>query len=100
MVSPIEMPIVLSQLPNIQKIQNAEQSGPEMAQAALTQEVIKRQERENKQVPKVIKHETDTEKQFKENESGRQEFYEQSSKKKIKKKENRQQSDGLVDIQV
>ncbi len=100
MVSPIEMPIVLSQLPNVQKIQNAEQSGPEMAQAALAQEVIKRQELENKQVPKVIKHEMDTETQFQEGKGGGQEFYEQSGKKKTKKDENRQQSNGLVDIQV
>ena len=100
MVSPIELPIVLSQLPNIQKIQNAEQSGPEMAQAALAQEVIKKQELGNKQVPKVIKHEMDTETQFKENEGGKQEFYKQSGKKKIKKDENRQPNYGLVDIQV
>ncbi len=99
MVSPIELPTILSQLPNVQKVQNASQSGPEMAQAALARDVIERQEKENAQVPKVSQNELDPDRQDEE-QADEQNFHQSGTGKKKKKEKSQTEGDRLLDIRI
>lgn len=99
MVSPIELPIILSQLPNVQKVQNAGQSGPEMAQAALARDVVERQEKENTQVVKVSKNELAPEQQDKEK-TNDHDFHQSKSRKKKKEEELQAEKNRLLDIHI
>jgi hypothetical protein len=52
-VSPLQLPILLTQLPQLQKVQHAQQSHPEAFQAQAAREVVEEQKRSQNQVPKA-----------------------------------------------
>jgi hypothetical protein len=52
-VNPIQLPVLLTQLPQVQKVQHAQQSHPEAYQAQAAREVVEEQKRSQNQVPKA-----------------------------------------------
>jgi hypothetical protein len=57
MVNPIQLPVLLTQLPQLQKVQTALQSQPEAFQALAAKEVVEEQKKAQHQVPKSEKTE-------------------------------------------
>lgn len=52
--TPIDLPVLISALPNIQKVANAEQMKPEMARDLFSPYIMRQQQRENREgVPTV-----------------------------------------------
>jgi hypothetical protein len=53
MVSPLQLPVLLTQLPQLQKVQHAIQSHPDAYQAQAAKEVAEEQKKSQNQVPKT-----------------------------------------------
>ncbi|MFP4071048.1 MAG: hypothetical protein ACLFTB_03265 [Desulfovibrionales bacterium] len=82
MVKPIELPVLLSQLPQIQKLQHAIQSRPEYAQTLAAQQTLEKQKESHHQVPKT----EETEAKLSISPDGRQEQEQHFSRKKKRDK--------------
>ncbi|WP_456324422.1 hypothetical protein [Desulfonauticus submarinus] len=57
MVTPIDLPVLFSQIPQLQKLQHSSQAYPEGAQNVLADVVIQKQKEDNKRILKPEKTE-------------------------------------------
>lgn len=104
MVTPIDLPVLFSQLPHLQQLQHQAQQGPQGSQNLLAEVVVKKQEDAKKKIFKTDKTQAQNKiSPDKEQEkSDEQSFNSSASKKKSKQKEELALKDKgkLIDIQV
>ena len=90
MVNPIDLPVLFSQTPQIQKLQNAGQAFPEAQQSFIGDLVIQKQEKEKDKVPKTEKSDTEIQiKKDKQNRNRQQNYMTRDRKQKKGKQEQK-----------
>ena len=104
MVNPIDLPVIFSQTPQIQKLQNAGQAFPEVQQSLIGDLVIQKQEKEKNKVPQTEKSDTKVKiKEDKQNKNSQQNFMAGGRKQKKEKKDLESKTSGsgqLINIEI
>ena len=94
MVNPIDLPVIFSQTPQIQKLQNAGQAFPEAQQSFIGDLVIQKQEKEKDKVPQTEK--SDTEIQIKKDKQNKN----KQPKNMVRDRKQKKEKQGQKDIEV
>ena len=103
MANPVDLSVLISQLPRVQKMQEDAQRLPQVLQDQLAREVIEKQRREQHEVQKVEKSETPAS-VTKDKQGSEQNPEEQGSSGGQQEEESEQESSGdagkLINLQV
>jgi len=102
MVTPLDLPVLFSEIPHVQKWQHSAQSGPAGGQTVLAEVVVQKQKEENKRILKPEKaSEQEKIRPDKEKKDQAQYFSSKQSKRQKKtKEENTFPSPHLIDLEV